>query len=482
MEALLEPGWGQGTFQDVAELRKALQTGYEVTIPSIAGGQALTVQSLDKTLKTITYTDRHLKFFKLLQPSDATALVDEWVERAGYGGEYGGFVGEMENPEDVDTELARRVGYVKFVRAIGKVSHPMSVVRNIVDAMAMEAQSKTRWMLGVIERALFNGDGSIIPEQFDGIFTLIEKNVPENIVDLRGKRIINLPTGTKETFFDEWAGYIVDAPNYGTPTHFIANPLVFKDIASVFAGERRIVLNINAQGQGQNIVEGFGLRGYRSLYGYFDFVDDVFIKKAWPAPSQATNSKAPNAPTASGAAEAGPFGDSKWSADDLSGHQPGDYWYYVTAVNKWGESAPVRVPSTGTITVAAGGRITLTITAAGDGEPATGFRIYRTIQGGDTPTFIKQVAKAQSGDTTVYDYNEDLPTTTKAVLLDIEPGETLDWRQLLPLIKIDVPFGVFGPVRAWYQMLYGYLRLIAPRKQLLIKNVGLPPIALTKTY
>ena len=67
MDALLEPGWGQGTFQDIAELRKALQTGYEVTIPSIAGGQALTVQSLDKTLKTITYTDRHLKFFKLLQ-------------------------------------------------------------------------------------------------------------------------------------------------------------------------------------------------------------------------------------------------------------------------------------------------------------------------------------------------------------------------------------------------------------------------------
>lgn len=480
MDAIaMQEGFGQSTFRDIAELRKALQTGYTTELTSITGGQAMTVQSLDQTLKTITYTEEHIKLFKLLAKTDANALVDEWVERSAYGGEFGAFVGEMEAPEDTDTTLARKVGFVRFLRAIGKISHPMLTVRNIMDAEVQEVEAKTRWLLGVLEAALFQGDSAVYPEQFDGLFKLIADNAPNNVVDMRGKRFGDI--SNPETVFDEWAGYLVSAPNYAVPTHFFANPIVFRDIAEVFEGEKRIVINQNPSPQGMTGVAGIELTGYRSMYGYFNFVQDVFIRTLKEAPAAATGSKAPNAPSGTAAVNAGTDG-SKWQDSDPTDHKPGDYWYYVTAVNKYGESARARVPAAGVATVAAGGDITLTITPAGDGETATGYRIYRTTESGDTPYLIKEVADSGGATTEFVDLNLDLPTTTKAALLDVHPGQTLDYRQLLPMIKIDVPFGVFGPVRAWYQMLYGYLRLIAPLKQLLVKNVGLPPVSLSREY
>jgi len=60
-------GLGSHTMQEVEELQKALSIGGEYasqTPGNLAGGAALAVEDLDRTLKLVTHSMEHLKLWK----------------------------------------------------------------------------------------------------------------------------------------------------------------------------------------------------------------------------------------------------------------------------------------------------------------------------------------------------------------------------------------------------------------------------------
>lgn len=59
-------GFGSSTQQEVDELNKALAAGQDINKPTVAAGEgfALRVESLEQTLKVVTYRMEHIKLFK----------------------------------------------------------------------------------------------------------------------------------------------------------------------------------------------------------------------------------------------------------------------------------------------------------------------------------------------------------------------------------------------------------------------------------
>src|SRR3546814_6849815 len=102
------------SFNDVTELRKALEAGYGTDVATLTGGGALRIQSLDKTMMATIQENEHFALFNELNKSNATATVDEWTEQNSVGG----FLGGSTNTEtgaiaQAQGSYARRVGLVK---------------------------------------------------------------------------------------------------------------------------------------------------------------------------------------------------------------------------------------------------------------------------------------------------------------------------------------------------------------------------------
>ena len=55
-------GFGTAPAADVQELAKALEAGYQLT--NQTGGSALRVESLEASLKVVTFSNNHIKFWK----------------------------------------------------------------------------------------------------------------------------------------------------------------------------------------------------------------------------------------------------------------------------------------------------------------------------------------------------------------------------------------------------------------------------------
>ena len=81
---------GEMNFNDVSELRKALEAGYGTDVSTLTGGGALRIQSLEKTLMATIQENDHFRLFNELQKTNATATIDEWTEQSGVGGFLGG--------------------------------------------------------------------------------------------------------------------------------------------------------------------------------------------------------------------------------------------------------------------------------------------------------------------------------------------------------------------------------------------------------
>ena len=77
---------------------------------------------------------------------------------------------------------------------------------------------------------------------------------------------------------------------------------------------------------------------------------------------------------------------------------------------------------------------------------------------------------ARAGATTpVVDLNADLPGTSKAFLVQ-QNLEFFSFAQLAPFVKI--PLATIDTSVRWMQLLYGALKVYAPGKAVIYKNVG----------
>jgi len=107
----------------LAELQKALTSGYGTDVSTLTGGGSLRIQSLDKTMQATIQENKHFRLFNELAKTGAGATVDEWTEQSGVGGFLGGSTNTETGIIDESTgTYARRVGLVKYLMTKRQVS------------------------------------------------------------------------------------------------------------------------------------------------------------------------------------------------------------------------------------------------------------------------------------------------------------------------------------------------------------------------
>lgn len=463
-------GFGADTSGNVQNLEKALEAGYQIS--NQTGGSSLRVESLEGSLKVVTYTAHHIKFWKKIPKSPAYSTVEEYNQLIDYGSDAFGFVQEGELPPTQDSTYARRTALVKYIGTTREVTHPMTVVHPAHgDVIALENQNGILWMLQKIERALFQGDSSLAfdgeAEQWDGLDGLID---PTNFIDLEGAPI-------QEADIEEGANQLVD--NFAYPTDIFLGNRVASDLVKQFYPRERVQLPAP-----QNGMVGMSINSVQTQAGVMELNPDVFLQRLPSPPAAATSPSAPASPSVVGVAVDGAATDGDFNKAAPAGTNA--YSYVVTAANRFGESAPIANVTTTDILQAEkdlGRALTVTITnAAVIGTfPPEYFRIYRSqplAAGAPVPalsahSLVLQVpatnqAAAAVG-AIVNDVNFLLPFTEIAYMGQLTP-DVITFRQLLPMMRLDL--AVLAPAYRWMILLYGTPVLFAPLKWLRFINIG----------
>jgi len=472
---------GGASAEEVAALNKALEaeqiTGRETTDLTTASGAPLKVESLEKTLKHLTFRESDIRLWKDLPKKPAYNTVEEYNQQTSYGSNRGGWNREGELPEEEDSTFVRRAQLVKYLGVTKSVTHQMTLVNTMVgNIMQRTIQDGTMWILRTLNQGLYYGDETIIPEQFNGFLaqqrqsdawaSYDEYMSSEHVIDCRGKQLGEEP-------IENGANSIVE--NYGLATQLYASPAVLSNFVKNFYGNKFIQPNTAALSAG---VMGQKVVAFDSQFGQIGLNHDVFFKKlpSKLADAAATSSKAPNAPTWDNttpinivASAAG----SKFASVDA-----GNVYYAVSALNRYGEST-LAVYSTSASAIVAGCAVDLKFAATESVNAATAFRVYRTKVGGTAagpfyPLFdvsAKDLTAGYDGAAggTVRDLNHFLPDCDQAMLVQFD-NEVVEFAQLAPLMKMDL--AILSPAFRFMILLYGTPFLYAPKKMVRIINIG----------
>lgn len=455
-----DSGFGSPTPDQVADLHKALSAGHE-TNPLTAQvspgvGAPLRPESLEATLKNLTYEMDEIKLFKSIAKVPASNTVEEFNRLIAYG-EGGaesfnqGFFEEGGLPDEQDSTYERASVLIKYLGVVGRVTHVANVIRSAHGSVvALETMNKTMQLLRNLENSLFFGDSSLIPQQWDGLEKLISDGAPDNVIDLRGGVLT-------EDAMNDFLLTIRDNFGAATDAYFGTGP--FADLAKQVFNRQRFAY---APAPG---TLGTTVTAFQGQHGKVNLHDHVFITPGREARVGGLGKaeKRPLAPSITVQPAAAPDGDSQFAAGDA-----GTYTYRVVAGNKSGLSAPV---DTNGVTVAAGDGVTFTVADGGQGT--TFYEIYRTDAGGAASEAKLMRRVARTGATQVItDLNSDLPGTSKGFVL-MQNQRSMSWAQLLPMTRI--PLATIDTSLRWAQVIYGAIKMYTPPKNIVVKNIGRAP-------
>ena len=456
-----------------ADLLKALEaSNYQTDVSTLEGGGALGVQSLDTAMKSTVQENGHFTLFNRLQQTSATNIVDEYTRQNNVGGFLGGSTNSQMGVVRASTgEYSREVGMVKFLMTLRQVGYVLNVGKNIVGPIATEERNGALQLLTDAEYLLFHGDSDASPTQFDGIFAQIDKEIADgrmsedNVVDLQGKKLDSIEAMSQIN---------VAASRYGSwgrsSDIFLPNS-VQNDLNSGLDPAYRW----NPAGSNTPVLGGH-VEGIRLTNGVLKTNMDTFIHDEEnpmvypfevnnPAIATANASFKPASLTGVGAND---------TSSQFTSTRAGNYYYAVAGIGAGGQGL-TEITKSAQIAVAAGNKVTLTITRSGS-DAESGYAIFRGRQNGTNDTLdfrLMKVIKKTGATTTFVDLNRSIPGTVSAPLLNMDPGsDAIGWRQFQSMTKIPLPFGVGGvPVHSWFQFLFGYLRVTKPKHHGYIKNI-----------
>jgi hypothetical protein len=455
--------YGAMSRQDVTNLWKALVAGSDINNPGTAAGTGFPfrIEFLDNMLRYISYRATHVRLFTALMKEQALNTIIEWNLLEDYGEDAGGFIAEGDLPQEHDLTISRNYATIKYLATVRRVTHPMQLIRPAHgDVIRRSAEAGTLWLLRAAEKACFFGDSRVIPEEWDGIDSQMDQALTAgdldagSVRDLRGRRL-------SEDEINQGIGVQMQDRNYGFPTNLHYSVGAHQNLAKeLFAKER-----LGIAERSRRAVGGFRMDSFQSSLQptELQLEPNVFIKEgeAPVANGLGSTAKRPAVPSVGTVTSPGDA-DSQFAAGDAD-----TYLWRVVAVNRYGKSAPVDTAGHAT---AAGDKATFVITNNGG---ATGYEVYRT-RAGDAGAaakarFMIRIPKGAADTTTFEDFNDDLPGTSKAFMLQ-QNREAITFYQLAPMMMFPLAF--IDLSRRWAQLLYGTLILNAVRKHLMWKNVG----------
>jgi hypothetical protein len=486
--AALDGGVVQGvvTQQEVESLNKAISAGYPTgaNAAGLVGSGVLQVESLDSTLRAVTFEQKHLQFWPALPTDKAFATVEQYNRLLSYGSNGSPYFGEGGVPNEEDSTYIRDTQKIVYFGTKRRVTHQAMLVRMTTgDAMAQQAKEGTIWMLKNMEvecywgNAWFSNSGEL-----DGhLAALPQSSIAMNGLQqqlLRGGSDIQqmagdlLGFGADKKTHKDVAGSVVTADdledaglsileNFGMPDQMHMEPGVHSALSKVFYPKERINTMGVADGKA-----GYVLKEFVSSAGSFALKSNVFLRPRLGV--SATQMPAAGAPihpmgvvTASSASVPAEVSVSSFIAGDV-------FQYIVKPVNDAGEGIP-SAPVSATV-VASGDEIRLVIPAGVVG--AKSYMVFRSAAGAPASTaqFIGNVAPMSiGGGVTFVDRNRKLPGLGEAYLLSMSP-ERIAFKQLSPLSKIDL--AVTSASREFLMVLYGALIVFMPRQFYIIRNAG----------
>lgn len=454
-------GFGASSPDELADLKKALSAGDDVSDPGVAPGVGfpLRVESLEATLKNLTFEMEEIKLFKSIPKVPASNTVEEFNRLVSYS-EGGadvfdqGWMTEGDLPEEEDSTYERVTVLIKFLGVTGRVTHVVNTIKAAHgNVIALETQNKTMYLLQQLENALFYGDSSLVPQQIDGLYKQIEDANSDNIIDLRGKPL------TEEVMNDSLL-FIRD--NFGQATDVYSATGVLSDLAKQVYDRQRYAVAPEPGTLGATV------NAFQGQHGKVNLHDSIFIQpgKTAKANGVGKSSKRPAKPIITSQPSASSDSSSLFVSADA-----GDYTYRIVAGNRFGKSDPV---DTNSVTVAAGEKVDIGLEDGGQGT--TYYEIYRTAPGGSAADAKMMTKVARSGATQTFtDLNGDLPGTSDSFVL-MQNQRSFSWAQLLPMTRI--PLAAIDTSIRWAQVLYGAVKMYTPEKNLVLKNVGRAPDSL----
>lgn len=471
-------GFGQTTENEVGELNKALEAGagYSGAPSALTNGGALQVESLDSSLKSVTYEMKHLKLWPMIDKDQAYNTIEEYNRVDAYGDQGRGFIREGALPRSEDSSYTRQIQRVRFIGVTRELTHVYTLVRNAHgDAIAREIRNGTMRILEIVERALYDGrghyasasgvhdgsDAAILDD--DTAWDGLDKQIRKGNADASAKAKAFTGFGVEEDVIRDIRGDVLDSDlledaarvvgeNFGIPSVMSLDTKSHSDLGRQFFPKERINPMGVAQGKA-----GFVLQSFVAAAGEFQLMSSVFLRPKRTPAAPISGIATPAAPSLSVAADA----LSKFTAADA-----GDYNYRVSAITEAGEG-PIS-PASADQAVAAGERVNVACAAVAG---ALAYAVYRSPKDSSSDhEFIGYVAPAALGGVaTMRDLNHKLPGLSQAYLLT-KDAEVLRFKQLAPLMKMDL--AVVATAYRWMQLLYGTPIVYAPRKNFLIENIG----------
>jgi hypothetical protein len=475
-----ENGQVPNTAEAVQELNKAMSagqiTGGASVDSAIAGqGAALKVESLDRELKLLTFSQQDIRLWNLFPKTAVYNTVNEFNQLDNYGVERGGSYNEGQLPNEEDSTYIRRTEKIKYYGVTKSVTHPMQLVNTagVGSIMKQAVNDGTLYLLRKINRSLAFGAERTVAQDINGIYEQHKLGIKgasgsdltyfesDQVIDLKGAIL------TQDEMQD--AGTLIYEQGFGKASHLFASPGTLNDFAKDYYSKQRIML-------GGGIDSGVAIGHPKKVtmsFGDVDLEQDIFLKSqtALADGAAANSTNAPNIPTSSTVSNPVTDASSKFVAGDA-----GDYKWAVAAINANGRSALLTLDSSA-VTVAAGEAVDLVFADGGGANPATGYAIYRTVKGGTGnfyPIFEVSVAERTAGYNggtagVVRDRNFRIANTEEAFMVEVS-SQTMGIQQLAPLMKLDL--ATLAPATRFSLLCYLSYMLYAPKRMIKFTNIG----------
>ncbi len=455
---------GSESIQELEQIRKALEVGYGTSPDTQTGFGATRLESLEKTLKYATEKENVSKFYKAVRKGKANSTVEEFTTMNEIGD--ANFYVEGGLPEEYDEDLRREFEAVKYVGAVGKVPNVARSVKSLADNVAIVQQAKAISIIRKLDIKMFFGNASHVSVEFNGYLTQFKdrvKNIDQNMIDMKGKHL------TPEVLAE--IGNIVE-DNFGNPENlqgWIDNSQ-FKYYTDYLIADKRFFVNndgvrdIYASARKFTVGQSSGMLN-----------TDIHLKSKGQGYDKAVHPKLNDAGTAFAAShEKAPVQLDAQTFTATAGGTGGTiaaetYDYVAVPRNKYGTGKGFAVED---VAVQAGEKVTFVISDNGSpaGQQAESFDVYRRLASSTSLRDYKYVTTFKAGAASMVDDGSEIPGTTYGFFFDWDFDQVLDYKQLLPMVKM--PLATVDDSIRWLQKVYSVPILYNPNKVVILKNLG----------
>ena len=464
--------------EEIDALNKAITAGYGGAgkPTDLTYGGVLQAESLESTLKSVTFDMKNLKMWPAVSVDKAYNLFEQYNRLIGYGSDSSPYIGEGGAPSEEDSTYIRDGQRIVFFGTRRKVSHQMTLVRTTVgDIVAQQAKEGTMNLLKNVEREMYWGHA-----HFSNVATGAQNgalsDLPANSIAMNGllQQLLKGDDDAQQKSKD-FEGYgevrsivkdldaavltqddledlaVIALENFGAPSELHIEPLALSSFVKQFYPQFRSAPGLSGQ------TVGYDVNKMVTSAGTIDFKPNLFLRPR----GQVRPVGIANAPALGAAAAAVQFIANVGGG--AKGLPAGAIQYKITFVNDFGESGAIQA--------------TLNNSPASEGDcaritlsniPSCKYvKVYRSAAGGAVGT--EQFIGNFKPSATIVDSGAKEPGLGEAFLLDMS-SECMRFKQLAPLSKIN--FAIVSTALEFAIVLYGALFVYTPRFNCVFKNLG----------